>query len=144
MKREKNEEYRDSQIMTINIFSFKEQKHWKMKREKNEEYRDSQLMTINIFSFTFDIIIIFFSKTWFWKKVVYTITFYLQFLCVAGYLKRSSHTPKVNIHKYANYNIIEIYKNRLNTATQIFIAIDYLILMSRKHVAWKLFPTTKK
>ena len=39
------------------------------------------------------------------KKAVYTIIFYLQFLCVAGYLKRSSHTPKVNIHKYTNYNI---------------------------------------
>ena len=63
MKREKNEEYRDSKIMTIKNFSFKEEKHWKMKTEKNEEYRDSQIMTINILSFTFDIIIIFFSKT---------------------------------------------------------------------------------
>ena len=89
-------------------------------------------------------LLIYFARKHSSKKAVYTITFYLQFLCVAGYLKRSSHTPKVNIHKYANYNIIEIYKNRLNTATQIFIAIDYLILMSKKHVAWKLFPTTKK
>ena len=34
-----------------------------MKRKKNEEYRDSEIATINIFGFTFDIIIIFFSKT---------------------------------------------------------------------------------
>ena len=34
--------------------------------------------------------------------------------------------------KYKNYNIIEIYKNRLSTATQIFIAIDYLTMMSEE------------
>ena len=48
-----------------------------------------------------------------WKKAVYTITFYLQFLWVAGYLKHSNGTPKLNTHKYTNYNIIEIYINRL-------------------------------
>ena len=68
------------------------------------------------------------------KKLVYTITFYLPFLCVAEYLKRSNDTPKLNIHKYNNYNIIEIYINRLRTTTQIFIVIDYLILMPEKYV----------
>ena len=38
--------------------------------------------------------------------------FYSQTLCVAGYLKYSNDTPKLNIHKYTNYNIIEIYINR--------------------------------
>ena len=58
------------------------------------------------------------------KKVVYTITFYLQFLCVAEYSKCSSGTPKLNTHKYTIFNIIEIYINRLSTTTQIFIAMD--------------------
>ena len=62
------------------------------------------------------------------KKTVYTVTFYLQFLCATGYLKRNNDT-KLNIHKYTNYNTIEIYMNRLSTTTQIFIAMDYLILM---------------
>ena len=83
------------------------------------------------------------------KKAVSAITFYLQFLCVAGYLKRSNGTPKPNIHKYTNYNIIEIYINRLSTTTQIFMAMDYLILTSenyihfrkrQKYAAKKFFP----
>ena len=64
------------------------------------------------------------------------------------------------IHKYTNYNIIEIYINRLGTTTQIFIGMDYLIMMSEKylflekeknifypphksnwiHVLWKYYP----
>ena len=51
------------------------------------------------------------------------VIFY-SFLCVAGYLKRSNHTPKLNIHKYTNYNITETYINRLSTTTQIFIVMD--------------------
>ena len=42
--------------------------------------------------------------------------FYLQFCC--------SDTAKLNIHKYTNYNITEIYINRLSTTTQIFMAMD--------------------
>ena len=64
--------------------------------------------------------------------MVYTIKFYIQFLCVPGYLKHSNDTPNLNIHKYTNYNIIEIYINRLSTTTQIFIAMDYFIMMSEK------------
>ena len=43
--------------------------------------------------------------------------FYLQFLCVAGCLKHSNDTPKLNIHKYINYNMIKIYIKRLSTTT---------------------------
>ena len=45
---------------------------------------------------------LYFARKHGFKKVVYTITFYLQFLCVAGYLKHSNDTPKLNIHKYTN------------------------------------------
>ena len=89
-------------------------------------------------------------KNMVWKKVVYTITFYLQFLCVTGYSRRNSNTPKLNIHKYNNYYIIEIYINRLSTTTRIFIAMDYFILMSEKyvhfrkrHVARNFFPSRR-
>ena len=51
-----------------------------------------------------------------WKKVVYTIKVYLQVLCVAEYLKHNNNTPNSSIHKYTNYNVIEIYINRLSTA----------------------------
>ena len=49
---------------------------------------------------------------------------------VAGYLKRSNDAAKLNIYKYTNFNIIVIYINRLSATAQIFIALDYLILMS--------------
>ena len=38
------------------------------------------------------------------------------------------------INKYNNYNIIEIYIHRLSTTMQIFLAMNYLILMSEKYV----------
>ena len=91
----------------------------------------------------------FYKKNYiFLESIVYTIAFHLQFLCVAGYLKRSNDTPELNIHKYANYNIIKIYINRLSTTMQTVIAIDYLIMMlekyhefrkRQKHVLWKYF-----
>ena len=56
---------------------------------------------------------------------------YLQFLCDTGCLKHSNDTLKLNIHKYTNYNMIKIYINRLSTTTQIFIVVDYWILMSQ-------------
>ena len=82
-----------------------EEKHWKIKRIKNEEYRKSQITTMNIFNFTFHIKNYIFLENRVWKNVGYTNAFYLQFLCVIGYLKNSNNTPKVNIHKY---NIIII------------------------------------
>ena len=63
---------------------------------------------------------------------LYIMKFCLQFLCVAGYLKDSNDTPKLNMHKYISYNIIEIYINRLSTTTQIFITMDYLMMVSEK------------
>ena len=55
--------------------------------------------------------IIFCSKTYFEKKFfilyLYTMKFYLQFLCVTGCLKHSKGTLKLNIHKYTNYNMIK-------------------------------------
>ena len=59
--------------------------------------------------------------------------FYLQFLCVAGYLNHSNDTPNLNIHKYPNYSLIGIHIKRLSTTTQIFIVMDYLITMSEKN-----------
>ena len=47
-------------------------------------------------------------------------------------------TPKLNIHKYTNYNIIEIYINRLSTTTKTFIAADYLIMMSKKYFHFRI------
>ena len=61
----------------------------------------------------------------------------LQFLCAVGYLKRSNYTPKLNIHKYNNYNVIEIYINRLSLKIQIFIVMDYLILMLEKYLHFR-------
>ena len=72
-----------------------------------------------------------------WKKVVYAIKFYLKFLCVAGYLKHSNDNIHDSNDIYANYNIIEIHINRLSTATQIFIALDYLIMMSEKYLYFR-------
>ena len=109
-----------------------EEKHWKVKRKKNEEYEESQMITIYVFGFK-----LYFVRKHSSKKVVYTIKFYLQILSVAGYLKSSNDTLKLNIHKHTNYNIIEIYINRLSTATQIFIAMNYFIVMSEKYLYFR-------
>ena len=81
-------------------------------------------------------IYIYFARKHSFKKsclYFYTIKFYLQFLRVEGYLKHSNDTPKLKIHKYTNYNIIEMYINRLSATTQIFIAMHYSILVSEKY-----------
>ena len=49
--------------------------------------------------------------------------FYLQFLCVTGCWKRSNDTPKLNIHKYTNDNMMKIYINRLSTTVLIFLLL---------------------
>ena len=100
-----------------------------MKTTEKEQCRQSQITTINIFDFTFCIKNHILLEGIVWKKTVYTIIFYRQFLRVAGYLKCSNNTPNLKKHKYTNYNIIEIYINRLITTTQVLIAVDYLILM---------------
>ena len=90
-----------------------------MERKKNEEYKESQITAISILALNFYLKNYFLLESIIQKKAIYTITFYLQFSCVAGYLKRSNDTPKVNIHKYINYNIIEIYIYRLSTTIAI-------------------------
>ena len=63
--------------------------------------------------------------------------------------ENSNDTPKLNIHKYTNHNIIEIYISRLSTIMQIFIAMDYSIMSEKyfhfrkrqKHLVKILFPT---
>ena len=99
-----------------------EEKHWKVKRKKNEEYEESQITVIYIFIG----LELYFARKDILKKsclYLYTMKFCLQFLCVAGCLKHSNDTSKLNIHKYTNYNT-------LGTTTQIFIAMDYSIMMS--------------
>ena len=86
-----------------------EEKHREVKRKKNEEYEENQITTIYIFVFK-----LCFARKQSLKKI---LKFYLQFLCVAGYLKHSNDTPKLNIHKYTNYDIKEMYINRLSTTT---------------------------
>ena len=106
-----------------------------MKRKKNEEHEESQITKINIFGFTFYIKNYILLENIFRKKVVYTIKSRSQFLCVAGYLKHNNDKTKLNKAQYtqiSNYNIIEIYINRLSATTQIFIAMDYLTLMLEK------------
>ena len=94
----------------------------KVKRKKNEECQQTQIITIYIFGFK-----LYFARKHGLKKVVYTffvIKLYVKFLCVARYF---------NIHEYTNFNLTEIYINRLSTTTQIFITMDYSILMSEKY-----------
>ena len=69
-----------------------EKKHWKVKRKKNEAYEEGQITAIYIFAFKLH-----FAPKHNLKKVLYTIKFYLQFLCVAGYLKDSDDTPNKNM-----------------------------------------------
>ena len=49
----------------------------------------------------------------------------------------------MNIHKYTNYYIIEIHINRLITTTQIFIAMDYFIMISEKYLYFRKRKKTK-
>ena len=54
-----------------------------------------------------------------------TIKFYLQILCVAGYLERRNDTPNLNINKYTNYNIIEIY---IKATGSMYVGNIFLIM----------------
>ena len=96
-----------------------------MERKKNEEYEESQQKVFGLK--------LYFAQKHNLKKIVYSTNFYLQFLSVAGYLKHSIDTANLNIQKYTNYNLIEIYINRLSITTQVFIEMYYLIMMSKKH-----------
>ena len=102
-------------------------KRWKVKRKKNKQYEETQIATTYIFGFK-----LYFAQKHSLNKSCLYHKFYLQVLCVAGYLKHINNTQKLNIHKYKNYNIIEIYMNRLSITTQIFIVIYCLIMMLGK------------
>ena len=66
-----------------------------MMKKRNGEYKESQITTINNLWFYLSYEKLYFARKHSSKKVVYTITSYLQFFCVAGYLKRSNDTPKL-------------------------------------------------
>ena len=72
-----------------------------MKTKKNEEYKESQIITISIFGFTFFIksFILLKNIVVQGKKVKSSLYHHISFTVVAGYLKRSNDTPKLNIHK---------------------------------------------
>ena len=108
-----------------------EEKHWKVTRKKSEEYEENQITTIYIFGFK-----LYFARKHHLKIVVYTIKFYLKFYALQD-IWNSNGTPNLNIHKYTNYNIIEIYINRLGSTTQIFIAMNYSIIMSEKYLYFR-------
>ena len=79
----------------------KTRKKLKSEKRKGVEYEESQITTICSFGFKYNLL-----ESIIWKKIVCTIKFYLQFLCVAGCLKHSNDTPNLNIHKYTNYDIM--------------------------------------
>ena len=79
---------------------------------KNEEKENRRIRESQIKKYTSLFLNYILLENLIWKKVVHIMKFSLQFSCVAGYLKQSNNTPKLNIHKYTNYNIIEIYINR--------------------------------
>ena len=72
-----------------------------MKTKKNEEYKESQIITISIFGFTFFIksFILLKNIVAKGKKVKSSLYHHISFTGVVGYLKRSNDTPKLNIHK---------------------------------------------
>ena len=56
-------------------------------------------------------------------------------------MKYSNDNINNSNDKHKNYNITEIYINRLSATTQIFLAMDYLVIMSEKYF---YFRKTKK
>ena len=58
-----------------------EEKHSKKKRKKNEEYKESQITTINIFGFTFYIKKSYFAQKHSFKNLVHTIAFTVFMCC---------------------------------------------------------------
>ena len=110
-----------------------------MKTKKNEEYKGSQITIMSIFGFTF------FIKNYILlkniivkgKKVKSSLYHHISFTVFMRCRIFETQSPKLNIHKYNNYNIIEIYINRLNLTIQNFIVMDYLILMSEKYLHFR-------
>ena len=117
-----------------------EEKHWKVKRKKNEEYEESQITAIYIFGFK----LCFTRKHNLKKKVFIPSNFIYSFYALQGIWNKNDLT-NLNIHIYTNYNIIEIYINRLSTTTQIFIIVDndvreyWYFRKRKKHLARAFF-----
>ena len=108
-----------------------------MKTKKNEECKECQITTtISGFTFFIKNYILLINILVKGKKVKSSSYHHISFTVFmrCRYLKRSNDTPKLNIHKYNNYNIIKIHINRLTLTMQILIAMDYLILMSEKYL----------
>ena len=98
-----------------NIQKTKTDRKKKMKSEEKVERRIWRKSNNNNIDLCFKL---YFARNHSLKKVhLYTIKFYLF---TAGYLKHSNDTPKLNILKYTNYHIIEIYINRLSTTQHRF------------------------
>ena len=103
-----------------------------MKRKNNEEYKESQITTIRISDFK----LYFARKHNLKKSCLYRQVLFTVFMCCGIF---ETHNDKMHNSndKYANYNVIEIYINRLSSTTQIFIAMDYLIMMSEKYLYFR-------
>ena len=109
-----------------------------MKTKKNEEYKESQITIMSVFGFPF------FIKSYVLleniivkgKKVKSSLYHHILFTVFMRCRIFETQSPKLNIHKY-NYNIIEIYINRLSLTMQISIAMDCLILMSEKYLHFR-------
>ena len=103
-----------------------------MKRKNNEEYKESQITTIRISDFK----LYFARKHNLKKSCLYRQILFTVFMCCGIF---ETHNDKMHNSndKYANYNVIEIYINRLSSTTQIFIAMDYLIMMSEKYLFFR-------
>ena len=84
----------------------------KSKEKESKEYEESQITTIYIFGFK-----LYFTRKHNLKKsrLYHQILFTAFMRC--RLFETSNDTPNLNIHNYTNYNIIEIYTNRLSTTT---------------------------
>ena len=100
------------------------EKHWKVMRKRNGEYKESQITTINNLWFYLLYQKLYFARKHSSKKVVYTITSYLQFFALQGIwnavmIRQSSYGF---VLVFRPHDILpQIYINRLGTATQVFI-----------------------
>ena len=109
-------------IMSPLGYGVDSKKHWRkeekdrrktLKSEETEKRRIRRMSNNNIYFFGYILL-----ENIIWKKFVYTIKFYLQFLCVAGYLKHSNDTLSVVLNLSILAEIICV----LFTLTSSFVA----------------------
>ena len=84
-----------------------------MKSEETEKRRIRRMSNNNIYFFGYILL-----ENIIWKKFVYNIKFYLQLLCVAGYLKHSNDTLSLVLNLSILAEIICV----LFTLTSSFVA----------------------